>query len=285
MTLIQVDGRTVEYLSAGEGEPILLCSPDWWPLDAWTLSGIPELADRYQVIAFNQRGIGHSAGTPDDYDVRLFARDALGLMDALRLERAHLLGFAIGAVIAMEAARQQPARVRSLVLAAAGAGVPPNVPRAVPAAVEREIAEHGYRAHIRNHALNDDFAFNPDNYRAHPERVEALADALWEHAGTESEFRKHVLARQGYVTTENLAAITTPALVICGEEDTVARGTSTPVGVARELAAGLPNARLALIPRTRHMLFWESPEACWAAVRDFFAGVGGHWPGRSGRQV
>jgi pimeloyl-ACP methyl ester carboxylesterase len=273
MTLIQVDGRTVEYLSAGEGEAILLCSPDWWPLDAWALSGIPELSDRYRVVAFNQRGIGQSAGTPDDYDVRLFARDTLGLMDALGLPSAHLLGFAIGAVIAMEAARQQPARVRSLVLAAAGAGVPPSVPREVPAAVEREIAERGYRAHIREHALNDDFAFNPENYRAHPERAVALADALWEHAGMEAEFRKHVLARQGYVTTEALADIRTPALVICGEEDTVARGTSTPVGVARELAAGLPHARLALIPRTRHMLFWESPEACWGAVREFLAAL------------
>jgi pimeloyl-ACP methyl ester carboxylesterase len=274
MALIQVDGRTVEYELAGEGEPVLLCSPDWWPLDAWKLSGIPELSDRYRVVAFNQRGIGQSAGTPDDYDVRLFARDTLALIDALQISSAHLLGFAIGAVIALEAARQQPGRVRSLVLAAAGAGVPPGTPRVVPAAVEREIAAEGYRAHIRNHALNDDFAFHPANYRAHPERAEALADALWEHAGTEGEFRKHVLARQGYVTTDGLAAITTPALVICGAEDTVARGTSTPVGVARELAAGLPHARLVLVPRTRHMLFWESPEACWAAVREFLAAVG-----------
>jgi len=226
------------------------------------------------VVAFNQRGIGQSAGTPDDYDVRLFARDTLALMDALGLPRAHLLGFAIGAVIALEAARQQPERVRSLVLAAAGAGVPADRPRVVPAAVEREIAAQGYRAHIRNHALNDDFAFHPDTFRAHPERAEALADALWAHAGTEAEFRKHVLARQGYVTTERLAEIGTPALVICGAEDTVARGTSTPVGVARELAAGLPHARLVLVPRTRHMLFWESPDACWAAVRAFLESVG-----------
>jgi pimeloyl-ACP methyl ester carboxylesterase len=273
MAIIQVDGRAVEYLSVGQGEPILLCSPDWWPLDAWKLSGIPELSDRYQVVAFNQRGIGQSAGTPDDYDVRLFAGDTLGLMDALGLPRAHLLGFAIGAVIALEAAHQQPSRVRSLVLAAAGAGVPPDVPRVVPDVVEREIAEHGYRAHLRNHALNDDFAFHPDNYRAHPERAEALADALWEHAGTEAEFRKHVLARQGYLTTEGLTEVATPALVICGEEDTVARGTSTPAGVARELAAGLPHARLVLVPRTRHMLFWESPVACWAAVREFLTEV------------
>ena len=47
MALIEVDGRTVEYLTEGQGEAVVLCSPDWWPLDAWRLSGIPELRDRY----------------------------------------------------------------------------------------------------------------------------------------------------------------------------------------------------------------------------------------------
>ena len=92
MTLIQVDGRTVEYLSAGQGEPVLLCSPDWWPLDAWTLSGIPELSDCYQVVAFNQRGIGQSSSTPDDYTVQLFAQDTRNLSHGcVRLEDAERL--------------------------------------------------------------------------------------------------------------------------------------------------------------------------------------------------
>jgi 3-oxoadipate enol-lactonase len=273
MALIQVDGRTVEYLREGQGEPVVLCSPDWWPLDAWKLSGIPELRDRYQVVAFNQRGVGASTATPDDYTVPLFAQDTLALLDALQLGRAHLLGFAIGATIALDAARRAPERVRSLVLAAAGAGTPATEPRQVPAGLLHELREQGYRGYIRGHALNDDFAFHPDNFRAHPERAEALADAMWEHAGPEEQFLKHALARQGYNTTEGIEQVTTPTLVICGDEDNVARGTSTPVGVAHALAAGLPNARLFLVPRTRHMLFWESPEACWGAVKDFLATV------------
>jgi pimeloyl-ACP methyl ester carboxylesterase len=273
MALIEVAGRTVEYVREGAGEPVVLCAPDWWPLDAWRLSGIPELRERYEVIAFNHRGIGASTPTPTAYTVRGFAEDTLALLDALGVGRAHLLGFAIGASIALEAARLAPARIRSLVLAAAGAGTPAREPRHIPPEVLRSLRTEGYRAHIRNHALNDDFAFHPDHYRAHPERAEALADALWEHAGTEQEFLKHVLARQGYNTTADLDRVTTPTLVICGEEDHVARGISTPVAVAHALAAGLPNARLVLVPKTRHMLFWESPEACWAAVREFLASV------------
>ena len=42
----------------------MLCSPNFWPLDTWKLSGLPELRDSYRVIAFNNRGYGQSAGTP-----------------------------------------------------------------------------------------------------------------------------------------------------------------------------------------------------------------------------
>jgi 3-oxoadipate enol-lactonase len=270
MALVDVGGQAVEYVREGRGEAVVLCSPSWWPLDGWQLSGIPQLADRYDVVAFNFRGIGRSAATPADYTVPSLAEDTLGLLDALGIARAHLVGFAIGGAIAIQAARAAPARVGSLALAAVGAGEAGRAARVVPESVLREIREHGYREHIRGHALNDDFAFSPANYRAHPERAEALADALWEHAGPEAEFLKHVLARQGYDTLADLAAIEQPALVLVGAEDTVRRGSSTPLQVAHDLAAGLPHAALEVVPGVRHMVFWEAPE-CWVRVRAFLA--------------
>lgn len=271
MAQIKVGGTTVEYVREGRGEAILLCSPSWWPLDGWQLSGIPQLRDAYDVVAFNFRGIGASQGTPGDYTVPSLADDALALLDALGIARAHLIGFAIGGAIALQAARTQPERVASLVLAAVGAGEPARATRAVPEAVLRELREVGYREHIRAHALNDDFAFSPASYRAHPERAAALADALWDHAGTEAEYLKHVLARQGHDTLADLAAVQQPALVLVGAEDTVRRGASTPLQVAYDLAAGLPHAELEVLPGVRHMLFWEAPEVCWQRVRRFLA--------------
>jgi pimeloyl-ACP methyl ester carboxylesterase len=269
MARARVDGRTVEYVREGRGEAVVLCSPSWWPLDAWRLSGLPELADRYDVVAFNFRGIGASEGTPTDYAVPLLADDTLALLDALGIGRAHLVGFAIGGAIALQAARTQPGRVASLVLAAVGAGEPARAARAVPKGVLRELRAVGYREYIRGHALNDDFAFSPTSYRAHPERAAALADALWEHAGSEEEFLKHVLARQGYDTLADLGAVQQPALVLVGAEDTVRRGSSTPLQTSHDLAAGLPHAELEVVPGVRHMVFWEAPETTWARVRRF----------------
>jgi pimeloyl-ACP methyl ester carboxylesterase len=270
MALIGAGGTTIEYVREGDGEAVLLCSPSWWPLDGWRLSGIPQLRDHYDVVAFNFRGIGASPGTPTDYTVPSLADDVLALLDALEIARAHLIGFAIGGAIALQAARTRPARVASLVIAAVGAGESPRATRTVPEAVRRELAEAGYREHIRGHALNDDFAFSPASYRAHPERAAALADALWEHAGPEQEYLKHVLALQGHDTLADLAAVQQPALVLVGAEDTVRRGASTPLDAAQALTAGLPHAELEIVPGVRHMLFWEAPES-WQRVRRFLA--------------
>ena len=86
------------------------------------------------MVAFNFRGIGRSAATPPDYTVPSLAADTLGLLDALGIARAHLVGFAIGGAIALKAARAAPARVGSLVLAAVGAGDTGRAAREVPTA-------------------------------------------------------------------------------------------------------------------------------------------------------
>ncbi len=271
MPVLEVGGRQVEYLLEGRGEPVILSSPTWWPLDAWKLNGLPELRDTFRVLAFNHRGIGHSSGTATAYNVHGLADDMVALSEALRLGPAHVVGFAIGGVVALKAAIRRPEAVRSLVIGAAGAGAPAGRPSAVDR--DREVIRKvGFREHIRHHALNDDFAFSPASYARHPERAEALADALWEHQGTEEEYLKHAEARSGHSTFDDLDKVAQPALVLVGEEDNVQRGASTPVKVATELAGAL-TAELVVVPGVRHMVFWEDPEPAWAAVRRFLAVV------------
>lgn len=263
-----IGDRTIEYELRGNGPAVVLSSPSWWPLDAWKLSGFPELAD-FRVLAFNHRGVGASSPASGPYTVDDLAGDLVELMDALRLERAHLVGFAIGGVVAIRAALANSRRVASLVVGAAGRGSPANAPS--PSAVEREaIGRLGYRDFIRQHALNDRFAFSPRGYKQHPDRAEALADALWLNAGSQEEFLKHAEARRGYDALENAANLRMPVLVLVGGEDNVARGLSTPLRFAQELANAIPDARLHVLPGIRHMTFWEQPDQAWAAVRDFW---------------
>ena len=122
MAIIKIDRRAVEYQLDGQGDVVVLCSPNFWPLDTWQLSGLPELRDAYRVLAFNNRGYGASEATSTAYTVYSLAADTLALMAALGIARAHLVGFAYGAQVALKAAARQPERVTSLVLGAAAVG-------------------------------------------------------------------------------------------------------------------------------------------------------------------
>jgi pimeloyl-ACP methyl ester carboxylesterase len=271
MAVVVVAGRDVEYVERGSGDAVVFCSPTWWPLDAWLLHGIPELAPRHRAIAFNHRGVGASTGAGATYDIPLLARDTLALLDALGIERAALVGFANGTSVAVRIAETDPARVSALVLGAVSGGSPAGVPSPRPAEAAA-IAKLGYRAFIEHHALNDTFAFAPETHRRHPERPRQLARALWEHTAPEEEYLKHVDARRGYDALAAAQRVNGPAFLVVGADDTVARGTSNPVLATRAAAERIRGARLLEVPQVRHMVFWEEPEHVWGPVAAFLNG-------------
>lgn len=267
MPYITIDKRRVEYETHGIGEPVVLCQPTWWPLDPWKLGGLVQLSERYRVFLFNHRGIGESAATDTEYSIISMAEDTLALMDALELERAHLVAFANGSMVALQLAQLHPERVGRIVLSAPGHPVSTN-PRTVSDTQRRHVLEHGYESYIRGHAM-DEQLFSPKTREAHPERAHALADALWSHIGPPEEYFKHALARTSFDVLSGISKVTHPVLVLTGADDTVARGESNPVESSRLLTERLPHAHLELVPGVRHMLYWEAPEACWPRVLDF----------------
>jgi len=263
---IDIDGRTVEYERRGTGSPVILSSPTWWPLDAWKLSGLPELSGAHDVVAFNHRGIGGSTETDGPYTVESMAGDVVALADALGFERVHLAGYAIGAAVAMAATQRHPARIRSLTLAAPSSGLPQSAPSPRDA-VLRDVEARGFEAHVRDHVAE---STHPSFVRDRPAAAVALSDALWQHQGSLANFLNHAQARRGYAALEFTPGITMPALVLVGAEDAAARGTLSPVAAARAIAAALPDARLTLLAGVGHMPFWEHP-AVWNAVLQFLA--------------
>lgn len=273
MTLTTIAGRVVEYEMRGQGpDAVILCSPSWWPLDAWAMHGLDETADRFRAVAFNHRGVGRSAGRGPHYDVPMLAADTVALMDHLEIGAAALLGFAIGSAVALAVARQYRDRVWGLVLGAVSPGAPATAedPRR---AVVADIAARGYEAHLRHHALNDDYGFSPATFRDDPARPRRLADALWRNAASEAEYLKHVDARRGYTAFDGADTVTQPALLAVGADDRAARGNATPVAATQKLAQLLPRAELAILPGMRHMVFWERPAAIWPRVLDFLSRV------------
>src|SRR5258708_4425942 len=110
------DGVELEYRITGEGdETLLLVMGTAGSLGLWD-PVLPPLAERHRVIAYDHRGIGASSPSDAPVDTRSLAEDAAALLDALDVERAHVLGWSLGSAVAQELALNHPDKVASLVL-------------------------------------------------------------------------------------------------------------------------------------------------------------------------
>jgi pimeloyl-ACP methyl ester carboxylesterase len=117
------DGVRIRYIVEGEGEPVLLIHGFAVDLSwQWVLPGtVKALAENYQVIAFDNRGHGLSGAPhePDQYGVKM-VEDAVRLLDHLKIERAHVVGYSMGALIANKLLALHPERVITATLGGAG---------------------------------------------------------------------------------------------------------------------------------------------------------------------
>src|SRR5438128_10530401 len=101
------------YQDVGRGDPLLLIMGFGGDHMAWALQ-MAEFSMRHRVIAFDNRGVGQTDAPDYAYTTRMTDGDALGLIDALGIDRAHVLGASIGRMSAQELALPSPERVRSL---------------------------------------------------------------------------------------------------------------------------------------------------------------------------
>ena len=263
----------IYYEEQGQGEPVLLAPPSWWPSDTWKVSVVPFLSKHYRTIIFDCRGTGYSSKPDHGYNIEQFAKDCAGLLGYLKVSRCHAAGFALGGQIAQALAIQRPDLVATLTIAAAGAGTKATDggPRVIRNTDEEEIREHGFERFIRGHVENTHMAFNATFYDAHPEVVKALSDALWRRQTSPEQHRYHYEARRTWDTLGNAAKVKVSTLILCGAQDDVNRGGSTPVGTARKLGELVPGSELALVPNVKHMTFWDGDGAL-IALQNFLQG-------------
>jgi 3-oxoadipate enol-lactonase len=104
------------YEEHGEGEPLLLLMGLGVPIEGW-IRQTPHFARRYRTILLDNRGIGRSGKPLGAYTATAMARDAIHVLDHLKIPKAHLVGLSMGGMIAMELAARHPERVKSAVLA------------------------------------------------------------------------------------------------------------------------------------------------------------------------
>ena len=122
--LASVNGVDIAYQVRGKGPLLVLIMGYRLNLIAWPATFIAQLARRFTVVTLDNRGTGRSDKPVEGYAIANMARDVRGLLDELRFDQVHMLGYSMGGAIAQEFVRQFPNRIKGLILCATMAGGP-----------------------------------------------------------------------------------------------------------------------------------------------------------------
>lgn len=232
------------------------------------------LSDTYRVIVFDARGSGESSETPP-YTHEQWAADVDGLREWAGVEQIIMAGGSYGGFVSLEYALAYPDRVRALVLrdtAAADTFRPSARQRALDTdrtTIDMELFDRSFSGQVRDNA---DFretwkAILPlYDYDYDPESIEARANAPIYHFQTHNYAFSTNLP--GYDITGRLSEIKCPTLITVGRIDWI-----TPVEASEQLAAGIPDSRLAIFEKSGHSPQIEEHEAWLATVRAFLKEV------------
>lgn len=274
MPLEHVNGADLYYESTGEGAPLVLCHEFAGDMRAWEPQ-VRYLARHYRVVAFNYRGYPPS-DVPDDpgaYSPDGLVADLLGLLDALGLDRVHLAGLATGGNLVLNFAIAHAERVRSLLVAGAGAG---TVDRPVwleaAGRFADDIARDGSEGIVANVAQAPQrVIFRTKDPRGWQEFVDGMRRLS--PAGAEHVMREVLIPRAPvFELAEGIRRLTMPILVMCGDRDAPA---FEPSRFIRDTA---PHAGLAVVPMCGHTLNSEEPDLFNRIAGSFLAAVdAGRW--------
>ena len=280
MPSVEANGITIEYEVRGEGEPLLFvmglgCQLVDWPDEFVDLF----VAEGYQAILFDNRDAGLSTQSTWDppsqkrimwamfrrrgleeaeYDLPEMAGDAAGLLDALNIASAHVVGVSMGGMIGQELAIGHPGRVRSLCSIMSNAGDRKYGRVSTSFAVKarklpKPTRENAVDGLLQLFTMISGPHFDPEEYRAMAERRVARS---FTPRGRARQAAAIVSSRD---RTPHLAAVTAPTLVIHGLVDPLVRASG---GIAT--ARAVPGSRLVAYPDMGHDL----PRPRWPEIRD-----------------
>lgn len=255
---VRVGGLEIAYERLGDGPATLLLHGGLADHRVWAEQR--ELAGELTLVAWDAPGCGASSDPPSSFRMEDYAKALAGLVDALGLERPHVVGHSFGATLALEFALLEPGRARSLVLASPYAGWAGSLPPAIVAErVEQVLGalEQGPPAALAAGFVETLFSANADP------ALLAQAREMVEGVRTDgARTMLHAMARCDL--RESLAAVRAPTLVLHGSDD-----VRVPAQAARAIHEAIPGSRLTVLDGIGHECNLEAPAAFNAAVRSF----------------
>lgn len=260
MPSVDASGTELHYLRAGEGEPMLLIQGMSATHLAWGRPFLDELERSFDCIVFDNRGMGLSGHAELPFTTADLAADAVGLLDALEIESAHVVGISMGGMIAQELALAHPERIRTLTIGASYCGGPEGT---LMAPEDLQLLSTAYASGDREQVFRAMWEINlSPGFRADDSRFAAFTEMGSTLPAPQPVVLQQMQACAQHKTDDRLGQISLPTLVIHGDADRLLGPNN-----GREIAALIP-ARLEMLEGVGHMFWWEQPQRSAELIRE-----------------
>ena len=266
MPTLQVNDIGIYYKISGIGDPFILIRGLSSSLDSWPPYSIEEFSKLFKTILFDNRGAGRTSIPEGKYSSKLMASDTIGLMDALNIKKASILGYSMGGCIAQEIAINHPNRVSKLILASTWSGhahgiVTPNpeenpFPKMIPLIKQKRFEEMA-------RVLTD--ALFPEHFKKkNPQIIENVIKNYMAHPPSSRGFEGQRAYVETFETYDKLSEINIPTLVLHGGKDKI-----LPVENAKILTEKIPSARLRIFKDAGHGVIIQELKAWTDEILNF----------------
>jgi len=279
---VHVGDIDIAYKMLGKGDPVLLFNGASDGMDAWDPSFLEGLSSNHMVIAFDTRGIGNTTTGSKPYTYQQLANDSAGLLDALKIPKADVMGYSLGSYIAEQLAIMFPDKVNSLLLVASSCGGKDHTPK------PPELIK--LQSDIVNKSLNNvsisheemkelvSASLGSGWIRLHPESLDIPANITTlqqlkpglppEIANNQNNVGKHWEDNPNWSgACDELAKLAKPTLVITGTDDNMYQ----PHVNSLKIVEKIPGAWLVQIEDAGHAVMDQYPEEIAKILNTFLS--------------
>ena len=279
---VHVGDIEMAYKMFGKGDPILLVSALGVSMDGWDPTILRELSSNHTVIIFDNRGVGNTTAGTKQFSIQQFANDSAGLLDALKIQKANILGYSMGSFIAQQLTLTHPEKVDRLVLVSSTCGGKESIPNS-PA--DLELGKKLLSSIVNNTSIEPQEiktvisnSFGPTWIKQHPNFLETIPTNPKDFIP--SSMTLDTWVQQNYISLNwqstnwsgvcsQLPNISKPTLVMTGNED-----VTVPTANSLIIAEKIPGAWLVQMKNAGHQITSQYPDEISKILNTFLSTSG-----------
>ena len=257
MAKLKINDIIIYHEVHGEGFPLVLIMGASGTVEWWDPILIDILSKNFKTIIFDNRGVGQTNDTDEDYTFKTLADDTIGLMDALKIKQAHVFGISMGGNIAQEIVINYPNRVKKLILCSTmGGGYQAVIP-------SKEVIDKMLKG-VTDPEEFLSFILTKEFIENNPAEVEKIIQTMKNTPISEESALRQSKAGKGFKSFKRLKMIKNPTLIMHGKKDILVVPENGEL-----LEKVIPNARLVNFENSAHSIYIEEPDLFVKTLLEF----------------